>query len=144
MYILNSNFFACIFQYQNNSYAFTLLFHPAKLKEKILFNYFCVFLLIQGNDVIHQMTKDKNQVLRVEVQSFSGEKGYAEYSTFIVGDEQSKYKLTVAGYKGNIGKHLRYRNIKEKLWKIVYEYKKTFFSKYDIFYLCLFLNLTSS
>lgn len=62
-----------------------------------------------GNDVIHLLTKNKNQVLRVELQRFSGEKGYAEYSTFIVGDEQSKYKLTVAGYKGNIGKHLQYR-----------------------------------
>ena len=60
--------------------------------------------------MIHQLTKDKTQVLRVELQRFSGEKGYAEYSTFIVGDEQSKYKLTVAGYKGNIGKQLIYKN----------------------------------
>ena len=59
--------------------------------------------------MIHLLTKNKNQVLRVELQRFSGEKGYAEYSTFIVGDEQSKYKMTVAGYKGNIGKHLQYR-----------------------------------
>nr|XP_022292753.1 angiopoietin-2-like [Crassostrea virginica] len=63
-----------------------------------------------GNDVIHQLTKDENHVLRVELQRFSGEKGYAEYSTFIVGDEQSKYKLTVAGYKGNIGDKLKYHN----------------------------------
>nr|XP_022291194.1 angiopoietin-1-like isoform X4 [Crassostrea virginica] len=63
-----------------------------------------------GNDVIHQLTKDKTQVLRVELQRFSGEKGYAEYSTFIVDDEQSKYKLTVAGYKGNIRDYLNYHN----------------------------------
>ncbi|XP_078318626.1 uncharacterized protein LOC111102662 [Crassostrea virginica] len=63
-----------------------------------------------GNDVIHQLTKDKTQVLRVELQRFSGEKGYAEYSTFIVDDEQSKYKLTVAGYKGNIRDRLNYHN----------------------------------
>ena len=55
--------------------------------------------------MIHLLTKDKNQVLRVELQRFSGEKGFAEYSTFIVGDEQSKYKLTVAGYNGTIGTH---------------------------------------
>ena len=61
--------------------------------------------------MIHLLTKDKNQVLRVELQRFNGEKGYAEYSTFIVGDEQSKYKLTVAGYKGTIGKFLRLKNM---------------------------------
>ena len=65
--------------------------------------------------MIHQLTKDENHVLRVELQRFSGEKGYAEYSTFIVGDEQNKYRLTVAGYKGNIGKHLRYSNIKARI-----------------------------
>ena len=61
--------------------------------------------------MIHLLTKNKTQVLRVELERFNGEKGYAEYSTFIVGDEQSKYKLTVAGYKGNIGKQLRYKTI---------------------------------
>lgn len=102
-----------------------------------MFNYFCVSLLIQGNDVIHQLTKDKTQVLRVELQRFSGEKGYAEYSTFIVDDEQSKYKLTVAGYKGNISKHLRYRKIKARnLTKSYLNTRKHFFSKYDIFYFC--------
>lgn len=44
-------------------------------------------------------------VLRAEFQRFSGEKGYTEYSTFIVGDEHSKYNLTVAGHTGNIGKY---------------------------------------
>ena len=99
-----------------------------------MFNYFCVSLLIQGNDVIHQLTKDKTQVLRVELQRFSGEKGYAEYSTFIVGDEQSKYKLTVAGYKGNISKHLRYRNIKARnLTKSYLNTRKHFFLKMTFF-----------
>nr|XP_022291204.1 ficolin-1-like isoform X2 [Crassostrea virginica] len=63
-----------------------------------------------GNDVIHLLTKDKTQVLRVELERFNGEKGYAEYSTFIVGDELSKYKLTVSGYNGTIGDKLNRHN----------------------------------
>lgn len=43
-----------------------------------------------GNDVIHQLTKNNPQKLRVHLQRFSGEKGYAEYSRFAVGDENSK------------------------------------------------------
>ena len=56
-----------------------------------------------GNDVINLLTKNKPQRLRVELQRFSGEKGYAEYSTFAVGNETSKYILSVSGFKGNIG-----------------------------------------
>ena len=60
-----------------------------------------------GNDVIHLLTKNKPQRLRVELQTFSGEKGYAEYSTFAVGNETSKYKLNVSGFTGNIGEFFR-------------------------------------
>ena len=56
-----------------------------------------------GNDVLHLLTKNEPQELRVELQRFSGERGYAEYSTFAVGDESSKYQLTVSGFEGNIG-----------------------------------------
>lgn len=57
-----------------------------------------------GNDVIHQLTKNSPQKLLVVLQRFSGEKGHAEYSKFAVSDENSKYKLTLSGYSGNIGK----------------------------------------
>ena len=63
---------------------------------------------LSGNDMIHLLTKNETQVLRVELERFNGEKGYAEYSTFIVGDELSKYKLTVSGYNGNIGEDKGY------------------------------------
>nr|XP_022295268.1 ficolin-1-like isoform X2 [Crassostrea virginica]XP_022295269.1 ficolin-1-like isoform X2 [Crassostrea virginica] len=63
-----------------------------------------------GNDVLHLLTKNEPQELRVELQRFSGEKGYAEYSTFAVGDESSKYQLTVSGFEGNIGDSLAIHN----------------------------------
>ncbi|XP_056001853.1 ficolin-2-like [Ostrea edulis] len=66
-----------------------------------------------GNDAIHNLTQ-KNQELRVELLSFADEKAYALYSTFQVGDESSKYLLTVSGYNGTadnvVGDSLRYHN----------------------------------
>uniref|UniRef100_K1Q9B4 Angiopoietin-4 n=1 Tax=Magallana gigas TaxID=29159 RepID=K1Q9B4_MAGGI len=63
-----------------------------------------------GNDVIHLLTKDRPATLRVDLQRFSGEKGHAKYSKFAVGDENSKYKLTVSGYSGNIGDKFSYHD----------------------------------
>ncbi|XP_061176302.1 ficolin-1-like [Saccostrea echinata] len=63
-----------------------------------------------GNDAIYELTKNKDQELRVELQRFNGEKAYAQYSTFYVGDEGSKYRLTVSGYSGTAGDSLDYHN----------------------------------
>lgn len=41
--------------------------------------------------------------MRVDIENFKGEKRYAKYSTFKVGDDASEYRLSVAGYKGNAG-----------------------------------------
>ena len=37
------------------------------------------------------------------MEKFTGEKAYAKYSTFSVGTESQKYKLTIGGYSGNAG-----------------------------------------
>ncbi|XP_056000898.1 ficolin-1-like [Ostrea edulis] len=62
-----------------------------------------------GNDAIHSLTKT-NQELRVELLSFADEKAYARYSTFKVGDESSKYRLTVSDYSGTAGDSLEDHN----------------------------------
>ncbi|XP_062609819.1 ficolin-2-like [Saccostrea cucullata] len=63
-----------------------------------------------GNDAIYELTKNKDQELRVELQRFNGDTAYAQYSTFYVGDEGSKYKFTVSGYSGTAGDSLDYHN----------------------------------
>lgn len=82
-------FIFCIFYYFQIK--FLLTFHILLIHTKI------------GNDAIHQLTNRSPQILRVSLQRFSGEKGNAEYYRFAVGDENSKYKLTISGYSGNIG-----------------------------------------
>ncbi|XP_062598935.1 fibrinogen-like protein A [Saccostrea cucullata] len=61
-----------------------------------------------GNDAIYELTKNKDQELRVELQRFNGDKAYAHYSKFYVGNEASKYKLTVSGFSGTAGDSLAY------------------------------------
>ncbi|XP_061177098.1 ficolin-2-like [Saccostrea echinata] len=65
-----------------------------------------------GNDFIHLLTKNGYNELRVDLQRLNGQKGYAKYSSFEVGDETSKYKLSVSGYSGSIFYHdsLLYHN----------------------------------
>uniref|UniRef100_A0A8W8JR31 Fibrinogen C-terminal domain-containing protein n=1 Tax=Magallana gigas TaxID=29159 RepID=A0A8W8JR31_MAGGI len=63
-----------------------------------------------GNDMLHRLTSQKPQELRVDMERFNGEKAYAVYSRFAVGDETSKYKLEVNGYSGNAGDSLNVHN----------------------------------
>jgi hypothetical protein len=62
-----------------------------------------IFVSISGNDAIHYLTQT-DQEIRVDLADFAGDKVYALYSTFDVGDESSKYQLTVSGYSGTAGK----------------------------------------
>ncbi|XP_061176260.1 fibrinogen-like protein A [Saccostrea echinata] len=63
-----------------------------------------------GNDAIHALTKDQDQELRVDLQRFNGKKAFAEYSTFYIGNEADKYRLTVSGYNGTAGDSLAWHN----------------------------------
>ena len=59
-----------------------------------------------GNDVIHALTQNGNTHLRISVMDWTRVNGYAEYQGFKVSAENTKYKMTVGSYKGNIGKLL--------------------------------------
>ncbi|XP_062610453.1 ficolin-1-like [Saccostrea cucullata] len=59
-----------------------------------------------GNDIIHALTKNGDQELRIEMTKFSGSKVYAKYSSFYIGEESKKYKLSISGYNGTAGDYL--------------------------------------
>ena len=42
----------------------------------------------------------------MEMEKYTGEKADAQYSTFSVGTESQKYKLSIGGYSGNAGEML--------------------------------------
>ncbi|XP_052698974.1 ryncolin-1-like [Crassostrea angulata] len=56
-----------------------------------------------GNDAIHALTKDKKQVLRIDLMKFSREKAHATYSSFFVDNEANKYRLSLGGFNGTKG-----------------------------------------
>lgn len=57
-----------------------------------------------GNDRLHQLTKDGQYKLRVDLLSqFNGRWYWAEYDGFSVADESTDYTLFVSDYSGNAG-----------------------------------------
>ena len=63
-----------------------------------------------GLNRIHRLTAAGGCGLRVDVENYSNDKGYAKYSSFAVGDNDSKFRLAVSGYSGTAGDQLSYHN----------------------------------
>ncbi|KAJ8262082.1 hypothetical protein GJAV_G00161980 [Gymnothorax javanicus] len=61
-----------------------------------------------GNDKIHQLTKAKDMILRIELEDFQGVKEYAKYDRFYVSNELLRYRLTVSDYSGTAGDALHF------------------------------------
>uniref|UniRef100_K1Q8U8 Tenascin-R n=1 Tax=Magallana gigas TaxID=29159 RepID=K1Q8U8_MAGGI len=59
--------------------------------------------ILSGNDAIHELTKDKKQILRIDLMQFSRKKGHATYSSFFVDNEANKYRLTLGSFNGTKG-----------------------------------------
>ncbi|CAH3183430.1 unnamed protein product, partial [Porites lobata] len=63
-----------------------------------------------GLEKIHRLTKEQRR-LRVDLKDFENQTAYAEYDSFGVGDEQSKYKLGRLGqYAGTAGDSLAWHH----------------------------------
>jgi hypothetical protein len=56
-----------------------------------------------GLDYIHRLTNGTSSELRIDLEDFSEETRYAQYSSFQVGGASTKYLLRVSGYSGTAG-----------------------------------------
>ena len=54
-----------------------------------------------GLDKINRLTKSNNR-LRVELEDTTGKTAYAEYDTFAVRSERTKYQLSLGSYSGKL------------------------------------------
>ena len=52
---------------------------------------------------MHRLTTSAPQDLRIDLEDFQGNKRYARYSTFTVGNATTQYRLTVSGRTGTTG-----------------------------------------
>ena len=53
-----------------------------------------------GLDKIHRLSSGGKYKLRVDLEDFAGNTVYAEYDSFAVGGEGTKYKLSIGSYSG--------------------------------------------
>ncbi|VDI12789.1 Hypothetical predicted protein [Mytilus galloprovincialis] len=65
---------------------------------------------LDGNDKLYKLTSRGQYELRVNLEDFNGDKAYAKYSNFFIGDKSTNYKLTVKGYSGTAGDCLKTHN----------------------------------
>ncbi|VDI32417.1 Hypothetical predicted protein [Mytilus galloprovincialis] len=63
-----------------------------------------------GNKNIAQLTLEGNHELRIDVEDWDGNKRYAIYRNFSVGDASTKYQLTISNYSGNAGDGMSFFN----------------------------------
>ncbi|KAM6971816.1 LOW QUALITY PROTEIN: fibrinogen-like protein 1 [Aplochiton taeniatus] len=56
-----------------------------------------------GNDPLHYLTSQGNYELRIDMEDFEGNRGYAKYKNFRVDDEKDQYQLHVGEYTGTVG-----------------------------------------
>ena len=60
-----------------------------------------MLLLCAGNDILHLLTSNTRQRLRIDLADFEGNTRYAEYNNFAVGSELTKYRLgSLGAYSG--------------------------------------------
>ncbi|XP_076118000.1 microfibril-associated glycoprotein 4-like [Mytilus galloprovincialis] len=63
-----------------------------------------------GNEYLNKLTEQGYYILRIDMWDFERNHKYAIYDTFVVNNEESGYKLEVAGYGGNAGDAFSYHN----------------------------------
>ncbi|XP_051993793.1 microfibril-associated glycoprotein 4-like [Xyrauchen texanus] len=64
-----------------------------------------------GLETMYQLTRNRKYMLRVDMEDFTGSKGYALYSSFSVDSEADGYRLHVSGFKdGGAGDSLTYHD----------------------------------
>ena len=63
----------------------------------------------QGLDTIHALTRN-GEALRIDMKDLNGQRWYAKYRQFKIGDSSNNYKLEIAGFTGNAGDSLAYHN----------------------------------
>lgn len=61
------------------------------------------YLIVQGNDYLHQLTSKQPSQLRIELEDLDGVNRYAKYRTFEVESKTNEYSLTLGGYEGDCG-----------------------------------------
>ncbi|XP_071053037.1 angiopoietin-related protein 7-like [Onthophagus taurus] len=63
-----------------------------------------------GNNVLHRLSDKNDLKLRIELETFSGKKMWAEYKSFKIGNEDDYFRLKIGTYSGNATDSFTYHN----------------------------------
>ena len=63
-----------------------------------------------GLEFIHRLTNGTDSELRIDLEDWSGNNRYAQYSSFKVRGASASYRLELSGYSGNAGNSLAHHN----------------------------------
>lgn len=81
------------------------LLHDKRIFQRLYISVF--LLLIIGNDILHYLLTQGMYEMRMDMKDFDNQTSYVKYNSFNVGDEASKYRVTLHGYSGNVGEILQ-------------------------------------
>lgn len=81
------------------------LLHDKRIFQRLYSSVF--LLLIIGNDILHYLLTQGMYEMRMDMADFDNQTSYVKYNSFNVGDEASKYRVTLHGYSGNVGEILQ-------------------------------------
>ncbi|XP_056002854.1 ficolin-2-like [Ostrea edulis] len=56
-----------------------------------------------GNDKLHYLLSQGSYEFRMDMSDFNNQTRYVKYSSISVGNEASKYVISISGYSGNVG-----------------------------------------
>uniref|UniRef100_UPI00398EF011 angiopoietin-2a n=1 Tax=Pristiophorus japonicus TaxID=55135 RepID=UPI00398EF011 len=57
-----------------------------------------------GNEYVHQLTNQKNYVLRIQMRDWEANEAFSRYNQFYLDSEAKKYRIHLKGYSGTAGK----------------------------------------
>ena len=63
-----------------------------------------------GNDKLHRITQRRNMMVRFDLEDYAGKKAYAQYESFFVESEKTRYKVHAGKYSGNAGDSFKRHN----------------------------------
>lgn len=75
------------------------LLHGKRIFQRLYISVF--LLLIIGNDILHYLLTQGMYEMRMDMTDFDNQTSDVKYNSFNVGDEASKYRVTLHGYSGN-------------------------------------------
>ena len=110
------NISAVVFKFASQRFAWPHQFGGHLVLYRLKFVIICVYLST-GNDNIHALSVSRQHILRIDMTTFSGTSGYAEYSDFKLGSGCEKYRLNALGdYCGTAGQQKKEIAVRPSLW----------------------------